>query len=237
MAPPVALGSVVADAVGGRAIGYDARTGAVLWTAGGVPAQAQLHAAAGLVLATSAAMGPGMPTAVTALVPSSGRVAWRFDSGAAASVGGAGPAGLVLWTSVPDALYLIDPATGRARWRAATYVDDPVPLITARDVIVPEGRQRQAIVDRLASSGAVRWAAPVSFAPPSMPALLAGSRVVTVTDPATASGAGTLSALDLGTGRPAWQVPLPTTIFVSPAMTPGGDVLAEPSDVAQACPA
>ena len=138
---------------------------------------------------------------------------------------------------MPDALYLIDPATGRARWRASTFVDDPVPLITANDVIVPEGRQGQRIVDRSASSGAVRWSAPVTgLAPPSMPVLRAGSRVVTAIDPSGAGNGGALSALDLATGRPAWRVPLPAVLFVPPALAPGGDVLAEPADLAQACP-
>jgi outer membrane protein assembly factor BamB len=238
IASPVAAGTVVVDAAGGRVTAYDSRTGATLWTATGLPAYPLLRIAGGLVLVTSAAMGDGLPTAVTALSPVTGHVAWRFDVGQPAFVKGAGPAGIVFHASAPGTLYLVDPVTGRARWKAAAPVDDAVPLITASDIIQPEGDQPQRIVDRRASTGAVRWSVPVAGSqPPSVPVLRAGSRVVTVTDPPAAGGGGVLSARDLATGGPGWQASLPTPVFAPPALTPAGDILALAATPPYACPA
>jgi len=53
----------------GRLTGYDDRTGRPRWTTGGVPAQPAIQLAGGLVLVTSNAQGPGITTALTAVVP------------------------------------------------------------------------------------------------------------------------------------------------------------------------
>jgi outer membrane protein assembly factor BamB len=241
---PVAEGRVVVEASGGQAVGFDSRTGATLWTASGLPdspGSPLLQAAAGLVLVTSGAIGPGIPTAVTALSPATGRVAWRFDPGGYAFVAGVGPAGIVLSVSQPDFLFLVDPATGRVRWKAATIVDTssqagqpPGGLVTVRDVIMPEGQpgSSQRIVDRSAATGAVRWAAPASGIV-STPLLTVGPWVITVADP-SARGNGTLLAVAASSGRPGWRVSMPTLMFVPPAAV-GGDVLAQPADPSYGC--
>jgi outer membrane protein assembly factor BamB len=243
---PVAEGRVVVGASGGRAVGFDSRTGATLWTASGLPGSPGsplLQAAAGLVLVTSGAMGPGIATAVTALSPATGRVAWRFDPGGFAFVAGVGPAGIALSASQPDFLFLVDPVTGQVRWKAATFVDTssqagqpPVALVTARDVITPEGQpgSSQRIVDRSAATGAVRWAAPVSgIVPAAVPLLTVGPWVITVADP-SAPGDGTLAAVAASSGRPGWQVSMPAAMFVPPAAA-GGDVLAQSADPSYGC--
>jgi outer membrane protein assembly factor BamB len=240
---PVAEGRVVVGASGGRAVGFDSRTGATLWTASGLPDSPLLQAAAGLVLVTSGAMGPGIATAVTALSPATGRVAWRFDPGGFGFVAGVGPAGIALSDSQPDFLFLVDPATGQVRWKAATFVENSghvgqplVALVTARDVIMPEGQpgSSQRIVDRSAATGAMRWAAPVSgIVPTAVPLLTVGSWVITAADP-SAAGNGTLSAVAASSGRPGWRVSMPAAMFVPPAAA-GGDVLAQPADLSYGC--
>ena len=76
----------------GRLTGYDDRTGRPRWTTGGAPAQPAIQLAGGLVLVTSNARGPGITTALTAVVPGTGRIAWRFDPGEPLTVLSAGPA-------------------------------------------------------------------------------------------------------------------------------------------------
>ena len=111
---PVAVGTVVAGAWNGRAVGYNDRTGAVLWTERGLPAEPALAAADGLVLVQSDVTGGSSPTAVTALAPRTGRVAWRFDPGVAVDILGAGPAGIVMSSYTPDRLYSGQPRDGPA---------------------------------------------------------------------------------------------------------------------------
>lgn len=243
---PAAVGPVVVEGSGGQVFGYDSRTGALRWTAAGMPAAPLLTAAAGLVLMTSSAMGPGMPTAVVALSAATGRVAWRFDAGVPAWVEGSGPAGILLATNGPGFLYLADPATGRVRWRAAASIQNAgeagqplIAAVTARDVITPDGGgagQGQRIVDRSAADGSVRWAAPVTgWVPTAVPVLAVGSRVVMVTDP-NGTGGGTLSAVDQATGRPGWRLRTPAGVWVPPALAVSG-LLAQSTDPSYGCAA
>jgi outer membrane protein assembly factor BamB len=206
-----------------------------------------LAAADSLVLVSSGGgSGTGISTAVTALSPATGRAAWRFDPGTTVTVEGVGPAGILLSSYAPDRLYLIDPATGRERWQATTFIEPAesstqVALVTATDVILAEGQrgpspdQRQRYVDRSAATGAVRWSVPLSgWAPPAVPALALGSLAVTATDP-DSPGQATLSAVSQATGKPGWRVALPTTLWVPPTVVPSG-VLAQSTDGSYGCP-
>jgi outer membrane protein assembly factor BamB len=170
-AGPAAVGPVVAAGGGGRAVGYaGGGAGRALWTTRGLPPQTNLTAADGLFLAWSNAEGGGAPTAVTALNPRTGRVAWRFDPGQAVTILGAGPAGIAFATYVPDRrLYLVNPATGRVRWSAATFAaaefGNPGQLAeTAADVVLPEANVKPPpgvfrLVVRNAANGGMRWSA------------------------------------------------------------------------------
>jgi outer membrane protein assembly factor BamB len=241
---PVAVGSVVVEASGTSVFGYDSRTGALAWTAAGMQGAPVLAATAGLVLMTPGAVGAGLPTAVVALSPATGRVAWRFDAGDQTWVEGFGPAGVVLATSGPAAVYLIDPATGRARWHAAASVvsdseagQSAIADVTAGDVITPEAGgpgQRGQIVDRSAADGSVRWAVPLAVGPEPVPVLTLGGQVVTVTNP-QGSGGGTLSTVNQATGTAGWRVRMPARMQVAPALAPSG-VLAQPTDPSYGCP-
>jgi len=245
---PAAVGPVVVEASGGQVFGYDSRTGAVRWTVSGLLEEPYLTAADGLVLVSSGGgSGTGISTAVTALSPATGRVAWRFDPGTTVMVEGAGPAGILLTSYTPDRLYLIDPATGRERWQATTFIEPSGPatqvaLVTATGIILAEGQrgpnpnQRQRYVDRSAATGAVRWSVPFSgWAPPAVPVLALGPLAATVTDP-NSLGKATLATMRQATGKPGWRVTLPTTLWVPPALTPSG-VLAQSTDPSYGCPA
>jgi hypothetical protein len=85
----------------------------------------------------------------------SGRIEWRFDPGIAVTVLAEGPAGLAVATYVPARrLYLLDPRTGRPRWRAATAVALAAPLVTATRVVAVEGGVAGYPVVRLVSRNA-----------------------------------------------------------------------------------
>src|ERR1035441_9204094 len=88
-----AAGQLVIFSINGRLTGYDDRTGQPRWTSGGLPGQPTIQVAGSLVLVTSNAQGPGITTALTAVLPATGRIAWRFDTGEPLTVLSAGPAG------------------------------------------------------------------------------------------------------------------------------------------------
>ena len=168
-AGPAAVGPVIAAGGNGLAVGYAARGGGrSLWTARGLPPETNLTAAGGLFLAWSNAQGGGAPTAVTALNPRTGRLAWRFDPGPAVTILGAGPAGIALATyTAHPRLYLVNPATGRVRWSAATFAAAEYGLpgqlvVTGSRVILAEGSAggtRLAV--RNAADGRVLWSTPL----------------------------------------------------------------------------
>ena len=68
-----AADGIVIYAVNGHLTGYDDRTGQPRWaTAGGVPSEPDAQLVGGLVLLTSNAQGPGISTALTAVIPATG---------------------------------------------------------------------------------------------------------------------------------------------------------------------
>ena len=137
-----AAGGLVIYGLNGHLTGYDARTGRPRWViAPGMSPDPAFQLLGGLLLVTSNAAGPSIPNTVTAVVPATGRVAWRFhpftpatDPGAQASVLSAGPGGLAVATYDPRRLYLLDLRTGRPRWHADTFVTQG---------IAPAGDRRQ----------------------------------------------------------------------------------------------
>ena len=154
-----AADGLVIYGLNGRLTGYDDLTGRPRWTASGLPQAPAIQLTGGLVLVTSNEQGPGISTALTAVIPGTGRIAWRFDRGEPLTVLAAGPAGLTLAAYVFNRwLYLLDPRTGRLRWQAQTFVaEGNIPLVTRTDVLVLEGLQTVALVDRNAADGRVIW--------------------------------------------------------------------------------
>lgn len=242
---PAAIGGTVVTPSGGRLIGYDDRNGQVRWTLPGSPLDPVLQGLAGLVLVTSGTVGPGQPTALTAVNPATGQVAWRFDPGTAVTVLTAGRAGLAVTTYTDRRLYVIDPATGQVRWHAATFIaQDTVPLITATDVYTVEGGATDypvtRITDRGAANGALRWARTLGgevVGP--QPVLGIGNQAVVQTS-SVSRGPAPLLAFYAGSGQPAWSVGLPTLVQAAPLAVPGGLLIqaADPGyGCAQAAPA
>ena len=238
-APAVANGLVMAGA-NGAVTAFDARTGVARWVVRGVPSQPALQTAGGLVLVTSADQGPGIPTAVTAIAPSAGEVAWRFDPGSPVTVLSAGPAGLTVATYARNpGLYLLDPATGRPRWRVNAFaaLEQP-PVVTGTDVIGIEGISQLRLTDRNAADGHARWQRRLGLVETIGPVLVQPGLAVTLTNPGRPGQPSYLAAYRVAGGGPAWRVAMPTYVPGPPAALPGGaGLLVQPADPTNVCAA
>jgi outer membrane protein assembly factor BamB len=235
-----AADGVVMFGMGGRLTGYDARTGQVRWTRSGLPGRTQVQVLAGRALVTSNGSSQYTSSALVAVDPVSGRAEWRFDPGSAVTVLASGPAGLAVASDGRTRrLYLLDPRTGRPRWRTATVVAlDTVPLVTAARVVAVEGGvagyPAVRLVSRDAATGRQLWARPLATgAAGPQPVLQLAGQVVVQTD-GGAGRAAPLLAYDLATGRPAWRTGLPTFVQVPPVPATGG-LLIQPADPGYAC--
>jgi outer membrane protein assembly factor BamB len=236
-AGPVAAGTVVAAGLNDAVRGYDSRTGSVVWTVRGMPADPLLALRAGLVLVTSGAQGGSAdPTAVTAIEPRTGRVAWRFDPGTAVTVLAAGPAGIVTSTYNPRRMYLIASATGRVRWQATTFVAmDTAPVVTGTDVVGMEMGGVARVVDRRVTDGSVRWSAATgSTMADSQPLALAGEDVIAAPWSGGSRTVSPVTAYRLTSGVRDWRVPMPSLVQVA-AVTAGADLLVQSSDPGYGC--
>jgi outer membrane protein assembly factor BamB len=227
---------------------YDARTGAQRWTVASTDmVLPQMQLAAGLLVVSP----PSGGTPVTAYIPATGRVAWTFNtpgpqagataSWAAVAAGTAGVAVAVANLPGPGRLYLLDPATGRVRWRAAALVGAG-PLLTAAGVVDIEGTTANgpvAIVDRDAADGRIRWQdtaqQSASNAGQGLEQLVQAGQLALVQSNATAGQPVTLSAYWLDDGSVAWQVILPENMEVSPVPVPGQGVLIQPDGPFSGC--
>jgi outer membrane protein assembly factor BamB len=224
---------------------YDDRTGVPRWTVSSADMDLpQMQMAGGLLLVSSEFGG----APVTAYSPATGRVAWTFEtpgpragttaSWAAVAAGTAGVAVAVANLPAPGRLYLLDPATGRVRWRAAALVGAG-PLVPAGGVVDIEGTAVTgpvAIVDRDAADGGIRWQDTLQ-----LPAINAGQGVWQLVlagqlalVQSNAAGGLTLSAYWLD-GSPAWQISLAENAEVSPVLVPGHGVLVQPAGPFSGC--
>jgi outer membrane protein assembly factor BamB len=223
----------------GRMRGYDDRTGRIEWTLPGMPPLPQVQVLAGLALVSSGEQGPGITTAVVAVRPGSGRVAWRFDPGMPVTVLSAGPAGLAVATYVPDRrLYLLDARTGGVRWRVTTAAAlQSVPLVTATSVVADEGGvsgfPALHVVSRAAATGRPQWDKPL--ADEVFGAIVrVGSYAVVQANSELVGPPSPVVAYELATGRVAWQVNMPTFVSQAPVPAAGG-LLVQPADLIQVC--
>ena len=125
-----AADGLVIYGLNGRLTGYDDRTGRPRWTASGLPQQPATQLAGGLVLVTSNLQGGAARTALTAVIPATGRMAWRFNPG----------------TPV---------ASGRLAWRVdmPTFVQSP-PVLVPGGILVQPGDLIYACADRTLRTGA-----------------------------------------------------------------------------------
>jgi outer membrane protein assembly factor BamB len=234
-----AAGHLVIFGGNGRLTGYDDLTGRPAWTASGLPEDPAIQMAGGLALVTSNEQGGrGDPTALTAVVPATGRIAWRFDPGQPVTVLSPGPAGLAVTVYYNRQLYLLDPATGRPRWQAGTFVAmGTLPLVTPSAVIAVEGQQPARLVARDAADGRVIWQDTLAQPPiGNQQVTRAGAGNALVPEqPGRPGEPAPLYAYDLTSGKPAWQASLPTLVTLPPLPVPGGFLL-QPADAVYACP-
>jgi outer membrane protein assembly factor BamB len=232
-----AVSGLVLGTTGGTLTAYDEHTGRKRWRLAGLPAQASMRVDSGLALVGAAGYGAGIPTALTAVDPATGKVRWRFDQGSMATVLAAGPQGIAVATSSPQgALYLLDPVSGQARWHANTAVlPDVTPALLPQDVISVEAGVNVRLVDRAAGNGSVRWQVNLGTRPAGkQPVLTIGSHAVVQTEgPASTAP---LLAYDLRSGAATWTAPMPTTVPLPPTMS-GTTLLVQPSGLATACAA
>jgi outer membrane protein assembly factor BamB len=241
----VAADGMVIFGINGGLTGYDDRTGQPRWTiARGVPEGPDAQLTGGLVLLSANAQGPGISNTLTAVIPATGRVAWRFNPGAPVTVLSAGSAGLSLSTYDPARLYLLDPRTGRPRWQAdAAVMPGTIPLITKTAVIsaegTAEGNGSASLVDRAAANGRVRW----QDALPQLPnagqqVIQAGPLALLQGSPQNKEGSppppALLSAYQLASGRLAWRAGLPAFVALAPVAVPDG-ILVQPADPTLEC--
>ena len=266
---PVVAGGVVLAAVqwngggpAGSVSGYDARTGALLWTRRDMPEQPQLAVSAGRVLVYSDTQNVYPRPAlwpVTALSVATGRTLWQAATAGPVSALTAGPGGVAVTTLNPSRLELIDPVTGRVRWNIPASPEQSPPLDTGTDLLylggAPDGRA--GLVDLRAADGSVRWVAPVpltwspataSPAPSAAvvpaagaavaagPVLLFGGAAVVAGSAMPSGTPGALSAFRLSDGAPTWTATVPALIHV-PSAVAGSDLLIQPTDPSLACAA
>jgi len=239
-----AAGGLVIYGLNGHLTGYDARTGASRWTiTRGVPQDPAFQLAGGLLLVTSATNGPSIPNTLTAVIPATGRVAWRFDPpapvtdpGAPVTVLSAGPAGLAVATYDPRRLYLLGLRTGRPRWHADTFVtQDTLPLVTGTSVVLAEGLDHVTVVDRDAADGRVRWRDPLTGQLAGQTILQAGPLALLQGAPARPGQPAPLYAYRRGGGGQAWRAALPAFVEPVPELVPDG-ILVQAADLFSACP-
>jgi hypothetical protein len=179
--------------------------------------------------------------AVSGLAAPTGRVEWRFDPGIAVTVLADGPAGLAVAAYVPARrLYLLDPRTGRPRWRAATAVAlGTVPLVTATRVVAVEGGVAGYLAVRLVSrdtaTGKQLWARTLATIPAGpQPVLRLAGQAIVQTATARAHRAAPLLSYNLATGRAAWRADMPALVQMPPVPAMGG-LLIQPADPGYAC--
>jgi outer membrane protein assembly factor BamB len=241
-----AAGHLVIYGLNGHLTGYDARTGALRWTVTpGVSHDPAFQLAGGLLLVTSTTAGPSVPKTLTAVIPATGHVAWRFDPPtpatdpeAQASVLSAGPAGLAVATYDPRRLYLLDWRTGRPRWHADTFVDQGnIGLITGTSVVLVEGQDHVTLVAHDAASGRVLWRDSLPDSSGDYrPVLAAGPLAILQGDPRTPGATAPLRAYQAASGRLAWQAGMPAFVQSPLVLVPGG-VLVQPADLSYGCAA
>jgi outer membrane protein assembly factor BamB len=233
-------GGLVFYGINGRLTAYDAQTGGTAWTTSGLPPQPAVQLAGGLLMVTSNVQGGDAPTALTAVVPGTGRVAWRFDPGTAVTVLAAGvlttgpTAGIAVATYDPRRLYLLDPGTGRPRWRVAVAVTFSV--LDGGVLVDTEGFGPVHLVERSAVNGAIRWQDTLAEQPAGpAQAVVAGQLILVPGIPEPASRPAELAAYRLDSGGQVWRLTLPAPLADSPVLLPGGGLLIQPADFAYAC--
>jgi outer membrane protein assembly factor BamB len=241
---PDAVGPVIVMASGGTVTGFDAHTGAVLWShsrlPGGVGSVAGPGGSVLLYDILQQTDPPQAPPAasklfpVTALNAVTGAVLWRAKTAGAVSQLSAADGLIVVGTSQPYRLTVLSPG-GHVAWSVTDYAPNPMSwLETGTDLVSvssePDVRAPgieaglTMVTDRRLSTGAVRWSIRLAdFGAEDAVVRPSGRNLVVTAQPLQGESSGAL-AVDPATGAVRARV-LVGSAQLSAPVTAGGDTL------------
>jgi outer membrane protein assembly factor BamB len=188
--------------------------------------------------------------AVTAYRLDTGGRRWRLGGLAEPAVVGVGPAGVAVVSAIERGqrhqLLLVDPGSGRVRWRrplpGPLLLDmnpavDRLALVTEAEVVLVTNGPRLGPPVTLAAyaarDGAVRWRVPVQAG--GWPTWTSNGRLLVVgSPPAARTPEMSLTAVDVRAGRVLWRSPLPMHAD-RPAAALGSGAVIQVWDPPRAC--
>jgi hypothetical protein len=230
------VGGAVLFTVNGKLTSCDDRTGKIRWADTLLPIQVAadlgvlgLQAAAGLVYVTGARLllvGGRWTQLLLGISAADGHVKWQFAASERETLWNYAP-GLVSVTSSSGGTWqdVLNPATGRVRWRVASSYNGTA---TAGGIVTgpgPDGTDEISEHDPL--TGQTRWIASLAGLKvgwqqraPALPVFPAGP--VLVVPAAGPVGSHLLAAFRMSDGHRAWQVTIPAPVAAPPRIVPGG---------------
>lgn len=241
---PDAVGPVIVMASGGTVTGFDAHTGAVLWShsrmPGGVGSVAGPGGSVLLYDILQQTDPPQAPPAasklfpVTALNAVTGAVLWRVKTAGAVSQLSAADGLIVMGTSQPYQLTVLSPG-GHVAWSVTDYPPNPMSWMeTGTDLVSvssePDVRAPgieaglTMVTDRRLSTGAVRWSIRLAdFGAEDAAVRPSGRDLVVTAQPLQGESSGAL-AVNPATGAVRAAV-LVGSVQLSAPVTAAGDTL------------
>lgn len=241
---PDAVGPVIVMASGGTVTGFDASTGAVLWSHGRMPGGVGAAAGpGGSVLLYDILQGTDPPQAppaasklfpVAALNAVTGAVLWRAKTAGAVSQLSAADGLIVVGTSQPYQLTVLTPG-GHVAWSVTDYLPNPMSWMESGSDLVYVSSEPDArgpgieaglttVTDRRLSTGSVRWSIRLAGFGAEDAVVRPGGRNLVVTgQPLQGESSGALAA-DPATGAVRAQV-LVGAVEISAPVTAGGVIL------------
>jgi len=239
---PTAAGPVIVMAEHGTVTGFDAATGAVRWSHGGMPGPVESLAGPGDEVLLYDPLQQTLPSQrpvpasrlfpVTALDAATGAVLWRARTAGPVSELSAAGGLITVGTSGPYRLTLLSPG-GRVAWSVPGYVGsdttwvntgaDLVYVSTEPDVRAPGIEPDQtSVVDLGLSTGTVRWSTRLGDAPGAQLAWPIGGNLVLTEEPVAAAPAAL--AVDPATGQVRATATLARLTVTTPLTVAGGDI-------------
>jgi len=230
---------------------YDALTGRGLWRTAAAHRGEDFHA--NLTVSGGAVVvwdGLSSATAVAAYGLDTGRRLWQAGGLREPAVVGAGPAGTAVVSRVDrdqrHELLLVEPATGRVRWRQGlpgpldldmNPAVDRLALVTESDVVLvtpgPRGQPPVFLAAYRVRDGRMRWRIPVQA--DHWPTWTPDGRLLVVGSPPGSSVPDeSLTAVDVRGGRLLWRSPLPM-IADRPAAPLGAGAVIQVWDPQRGC--
>jgi len=243
---PTAAGPVIVMAEHGTVSGFDAGTGRVRWTHGGMPGPVESLAVPGgsvllydLLQQTEPGQRP-VPASrlfpVTVLDAASGAVRWRVrTAGPVSEVSAAG--GLItIGTSGSGRLTLLT-SGGRVLWSVPEHVANDMTWVnTGTDLVyIASGPDVNAtgleagltwLADRRLATGAVRWSVRLPDYAAAQVVRPAGGNLIVTAESGSGARPAAIS-VDPGTGRTGGGASLASLMVTTPLTVAGGDTLIE----------